>query len=153
MTALEQPGLTAERAASPLAPDFEIPPFGEGATLRLSEFRGNGVVLNFWASWCFPCRQEMALLESTWQEYKDRGVVFIGINVWDQQPDAVEFLRESGVTYLNGPDIDGDVVEKFTVAGIPTTLFIAPDGRLNHTIYGLLNSDSLSQAVATIAPD
>lgn len=136
-----------------LAPDFEMILLGEEQEIRLSQFRGQGVVVNFWASWCYPCRQEMALLESSWLAYRDEGVVFIGVNVWDEEAEALAFLKESGVTYMNGGDFDGDVAETNGLQGVPTTLFISSDGRLQHTIYGLLDGESLTHAIESIIPE
>jgi peroxiredoxin len=136
-----------------LAPDFEVPLLGQDGSIRLSQFRGQGVVINFWASWCHPCRQEMALLESSWRTFQDEGIVFVGVNVWDKEAEALAFLDESGVTYLNGSDFDGEVAELSSLQGVPTTLFISPDGRLKHTIYGLLERESLTHAIESIIPE
>jgi thiol-disulfide isomerase/thioredoxin len=145
-------GLSASNTAVEMAPDFEIPLFGQEASIKLSQFQGQGVVVNFWASWCYPCREEMALLESSWQNNGDKGVVFVGVNVWDKEAEAVQFLNKSGVTYFNGPDVDEKAIGSYTLQGVPTTLFISPDGSLNQVIYGMLTPDSLSKAVEAIIP-
>jgi thiol-disulfide isomerase/thioredoxin len=83
------------------APSFTLTLF-DGKMIRLEDFRGKAVLINFWASWCIPCRAEAPALESAWQTYKDRGVVFIGVNIQDKEENARAFMKEFGVTYLNG---------------------------------------------------
>jgi cytochrome c biogenesis protein CcmG/thiol:disulfide interchange protein DsbE len=78
-----------------------------GGTLTLKDLRGKAVLLNFWASWCVPCRAEARTLESAWQKYKDQGVVFLGVKIEDKEADARAFMKEFGITYLNGRDASG----------------------------------------------
>lgn len=117
--------------AGALAPAFEVPAYDEGKTVRLDAFRGHPVVLNFWASWCPPCRAEMDVLQAAYLRYKSRGVVFIGI---DSQTDtwgaSHKFLTQHGVTYPVGRDAKGSVARAYRVTGLPTTYFIDADGRV-----------------------
>src|SRR4030067_321994 len=89
---------------SGLAPDFSLTGF-DGRTVTLSELRGQVVIINFWASWCPPCREEAAYLEQTWRKYKDRGVVFIGVDWVDTEKEARAYIDELDITYVNGPDV------------------------------------------------
>jgi cytochrome c biogenesis protein CcmG/thiol:disulfide interchange protein DsbE len=102
------------RSAKPvdngLAPKFALPLFS-GSTFSLAEQRGKVVVVNFWASWCVPCRQEAPLLESTWRKYKDRGVVFVGVDYVDTDREALAFIKEFDVTYPNGPDMGTEAAQ------------------------------------------
>ncbi|MFQ5616401.1 MAG: TlpA family protein disulfide reductase [Anaerolineales bacterium] len=135
-----------------IAPDFEITLFDKEQSFQLSAYRGQGVVINFWASWCYPCRQEMPALEEAWQTYRNQGVVFIGVNVWDTEAEALDFLREFEISYLNGPDTDDRVANLYQLQGIPTTWFVTPDGTVSRKALGPLDLETLAEAVKTILP-
>ncbi len=119
------------------APSFTLPLFG-GGTIRLEDLRGKVVFLNFWASWCPPCRAEAKTLEAAWQQYKDQEVVFLGIDIQDTDQDARAFLKEFGITYLNARDASGKVAIEYGVWGIPETFFIDPQGRITYKQVGAL---------------
>ena len=123
------------------APDFTLKMF-DGQTVRLSDLRGKVVVINFWASWCIPCREEAPFLEKTWRAYKDRGVVFIGVDWNDPEPDARAYLKEFDLTYLNGPDIGNRIGYHYRIKGIPETFFIGKDGNLYGNALGPITPDS-----------
>ncbi len=114
---------------SGLAPDFTLTTF-DGRAITLSQLRGQVVVVNFWASWCVPCRQEADYLERTWRKYQDRGVVFIGVNWVDTDKEARAFLDEFGITYINGPDFGTRIAQAYRIRGIPETFFVDKTGQL-----------------------
>ena len=111
------------------APAFELKTF-EGETIRLSDLRGRPVILNFWASWCIPCREEAPLLQSTWLKYKDQGLVMIGVDYVDTDSEAKKFMQEFGITYPNGPDIGTRISQAYRITGVPESYFITPEGKL-----------------------
>jgi cytochrome c biogenesis protein CcmG/thiol:disulfide interchange protein DsbE len=119
------------------APDFAIETF-DGGEWRLSDQRGSIVVLNFWASWCPPCREEMPLLTTANGSLGD-GVVMVGVDVWDDDGDARGFLNEFAVSYPNGPDRDGIAVD-YGVSGVPETFVISADGRIVAKLPGPVTS-------------
>lgn len=127
-------------------PDFTLPLFSgyeyEGKTeVKLSDFRGKVVVLNFWASWCKPCEQEAAELEQAWQEYAPTGeVVFLGADYVDTEPEARVYLQKFGITYPNGPDLGTRVSQLFRIAGVPETYFIDREGVLRYVQVGPFTS-------------
>lgn len=117
------------------APDFTLRTF-DGKPLALSNFRGKVVVLNFWASWCTPCKQEMPNLERAWKEFKDRGVVVLGIDVLDDIEDAAAFLKLLKITYPNVFDPDNARMNTYQVTALPTTIFIDRQMRIRGRFIG-----------------
>jgi len=109
------------------APDFTLPLFS-GGTLRLRSLKGTPVVLNFWASWCAPCRAETPLLVRVHQRYGPRGIVFVGVDVEDDERDARLFIGQYHVDYPVVRAADEAVMIAYTIGGIPSTVFIGADG-------------------------
>lgn len=120
-----------------LAPDFTLTSFG-GDELTLSDLRGKVVVINFWASWCPPCREEAAYLEDSWRKYKDQDVIFIGVNYADTEKEALEYIAEFDITYFNGPDLGTRIAQQFNLLGVPETFYIAKNGELRGVKIGPL---------------
>ncbi len=120
------------------APDFQLTLFN-GENLRLSDLKGEVVVLNFWASWCPPCRQEMPAFERIWQEYRDKGVVFLGVAVSDFEEYARGFAEQVGVTYPLGLDTTDEIGTDYRVEVMPTTYFIDRQGNVARGLAGGLN--------------
>jgi cytochrome c biogenesis protein CcmG/thiol:disulfide interchange protein DsbE len=118
------------------APDFSLVSLtGEPLTSR--QLRGAPVVLNFWASWCAPCREEAPLLEAKWREYRDQGVRFIGVNIRDHAADAREFVDRYGITFPILRDPDQQLAAELGVGiGLPQTFFITEDWNLIATVTG-----------------
>jgi cytochrome c biogenesis protein CcmG/thiol:disulfide interchange protein DsbE len=121
------------------APSFTLTLF-DGKVISLEDFRGKAVLINFWASWCVPCRAEARALEDAWQKHKDGGVVFVGINIQDKEEAARAFMKEFGITYLNGRDEDGKIAIDYGVWGIPETFFIDREGRITYKHAGELKA-------------
>ncbi len=127
-------GLALQRASGALepgsqAPDFELETF-EGRTLRLSDLRGQVVVLNFWASWCAPCAMEAPELEALWREYRDRGVTLIGVAYTDTRPAALDYIERFEISYPNGMDRADRISRSYRLSGVPETLVIDAEGRI-----------------------
>ena len=121
------------------APSFMLTLF-DGKVIRVEDFRGKVVFLNFWASWCVPCRAEAKTLEAAWHKYKDRGVVFLGANIQDKEEDARAFMKEFGITYLNGRDASGKIAVDYGVWGIPESFFIDGQGQITYKHVGEISS-------------
>ncbi len=119
------------------APEFTLTTF-QGDEIALSELRGQVVVINFWASWCPPCREEAAYLESTWRAYRDRGVVFLGVDYVDTEAEALAYIEEFDITYPNGPDIGTLISQAYRIQGVPETFYVAKDGTLRGVKIGPL---------------
>ncbi len=135
---LWQTNVQGQRAAGE-APDLRFTTF-DGGDIDLRELRGKGVVINFWASWCTPCRDEAALLERTWRREKDNGIVFLGLDYLDQEPAALAYLAEFDITYPNGPDLRSQAARRYRIQGVPETFFVDPEGRIVETVVGPIAS-------------
>ena len=115
----------------------------DGRTIRLEDFRGKVVFLNFWASWCAPCRVEAPMLEATWRQLAANDVVFIGVNTQDEEERARAFVQEFGLTYPNGRDPGGRIAIDYGVGGLPEAFFIDAQGRISGKHVGTLGADRL----------
>lgn len=112
------------------APDFTLTTF-EGEQISLEDLKGKVVVLNFWASWCKPCEEEAAELETAWRIYQPGGeVVFLGVDYVDTETQAMVYLEKFDVTYPNGPDLRTQISQAFRIRGVPETYIIDKDGKL-----------------------
>ena len=126
----------AGAAVDPPAPAFSLPARG-GSTIDLSQYKGQVVMINFWASWCVPCRQEMPLLDSIYKKYKPLGFTLLSVNVEPEQKDAENFLKQTPVSFPVVFDAKSKVSGLYNVQGMPTTVFIDRKGnvRLMHVSY------------------
>jgi cytochrome c biogenesis protein CcmG/thiol:disulfide interchange protein DsbE len=105
------------------------------------------VVVNFWASWCAPCRDEAPVLERIWREYKDKGAILVGVNVNDVTTKAMAFIEEFNITYPNGPDPYNRISRAYGITGVPETFLIAKDGRLAKHYIGPISDARLRAAL------
>jgi cytochrome c biogenesis protein CcmG, thiol:disulfide interchange protein DsbE len=111
------------------APDFTLTLL-DGSSVRLADLKGKVVVINFWASWCGPCRDEAPVLENVWNAYKDKGVVFLGVAYTDTDQGARQFLAEYNSSYPNGLDIGTKISELYNIQGVPETFIIDRNGEV-----------------------
>ena len=148
-------GIGASRSTDPdngvavegAAPAFDLPRVGaEDGRLRLADFAGQPMVVNFWASWCVPCRKEMPALQAAAERLVGR-VAFVGVNHQDGQSPAAEFEREVGVTYPSGYDPDGAVARDFGVVGLLTTVLVDASGRIVARSLGELTENELDDLI------
>lgn len=146
------------------APGFDLPVLQRGTlgpslaprleraladeNVSLAELKGILVVLNFWASWCVPCRQEAPILERTWKRARKQGVLFVGLNMQDLTTDAQAFLRDFHNTYLNVRDEGSGSAHSWGVTGVPETFFITPAGKVVAHVIGVVSAAQLNQGIA-----
>lgn len=119
------------------APGFELERFG-GGVVKLSDVKGKALLLNFWASWCIPCRQEAAELESAWLQYRQKDVMFLGVNIWDDPDEANRFIQKYGGLIPNAKDPKGHIAVDYGVSGVPETFFIDSEGKVIDKFSGPL---------------
>lgn len=131
-----------------VAPDFTLPDlFDAETTYTLSAYQGQPVILNFWASWCVPCRREMPALQQTAAHYKADGLVLLGMNqtYLDTLSEARAFVEELGLTFPTTRDDDGSIgARAYQVVGIPTTVFITAEGDVAHIQIGELSLEQIT---------
>ena len=137
-----------ERLHKPAA-DFTLPLF-EGGELTLSDHVGQPIVINFWASWCAPCRVEAPLLEEAWLAYRDQGVLLVGVQTQDAEEDGRAFIREFGLTYPNVRDADGEATVRYGVIGLPVTFFVGRSGDVDHLYVGDLSQAQLTARIEAL---
>lgn len=127
------------------APEIALPDF-DGETVRLTDFEGQSLVVNYWASWCAPCLAEMPGFERLYQQRQGE-VAFLGINLTDD-PRAAEMVREqTGITYPVARDADGSAFEAFGAFGMPTTVFITPTGEIVELYTGEMSAEALAERI------
>jgi cytochrome c biogenesis protein CcmG, thiol:disulfide interchange protein DsbE len=119
-----------QRGETPPAPAFRLDRLDRPGELSLAAYRGRPVVLNFWASWCVPCKEEAPLLESVWRRYRGRGLIVLGVDINDLRGDARRFARQNGMSYPLAYDGPGNTTTQYGVTGVPETFFVARSGRL-----------------------
>jgi cytochrome c biogenesis protein CcmG, thiol:disulfide interchange protein DsbE len=147
--------VTAElsRGGTPAAPAFALERLDGKGELSLASLRGKVVVLNFWASWCGPCKDEAPLLQQAARRWQGKNVAFVGIDVKDFRGDARNFLERYGVTYPNVYDGKGSLVGRYGVTGYPETYFVDASGKVRYRIAGPVESaqdvdDGIKRALA-----
>ena len=141
-----------------VAPDFELAFYNgheweTASQTSLSGIQGNVVVLNFWASWCPPCRLEADLLEETWLKYHDQDVVFLGVAWADSEPKALAFLEEFNISYPNAPDLGSTISANYEINGVPETFFIDKEGYIAHVELLPLDKATLEGTIDQLLAD
>ncbi len=136
------------------APDFSLKTY-DGQDIQLSEFKGkNVVVINFWQTNCPPCHEEAAMLVDVYNDYKEAGVVFIGVNAKDPDKLALDYIAQYNITYLNGLDVGDKIQKMYRTDGYPETIVVSLDGEVlehyigqpNETAFRRLLDQALEQS-------
>jgi cytochrome c biogenesis protein CcmG/thiol:disulfide interchange protein DsbE len=148
---------TPHAATDPLighpAPNFSLAllePSGGQTTLSLADLKGKSIVLNFWASWCAPCKEELPLLEQTWKQEQGKTLMFLGMDFQESGSDAASFLQHYAITYPIVLDTNGDAALKYNVTALPQTIFINRNGTVVSRVPGELTSKTLSNGLQLI---
>jgi len=148
--ARDQGGAAAQivKGQTPDAPKLVLERFDGKGTFDLASYKGKAVVINFWASWCNPCKQEAPVLERGWQRWKGKGVVFLGVDVQDFKADARRFIDRYGITYPNVFDGRGSTWGPFGLTGVPETFFVGRNGKLVNRVARPITPEQLDENIA-----
>ncbi|GER66063.1 thiol-disulfide oxidoreductase ResA [Weizmannia acidilactici] len=131
-------GTRGKLQAGDQAPDFVLKDLN-GKTYRLSDYKGRGVFLNFWGTWCDPCKKEMPYMNELYQTYKQKGVEILAVHVKDTRFLVDQFVKQYGLDFPVLIDKNGDVQNAYNIDPLPTTVLIAPDGKVKKIIVGNQN--------------
>ena len=134
--------LSQEKVSSGTARGFSLELL-DGSVIALSDLSGKVVMVDFWSSWCAPCRQEAPVLAQVYREYLDQPVEFVGVDIWDRPSDARDHVERFNLSYPNGIDVNGRIAIDYGVTGIPEKFFIGPDGVLVKKFVGPMKADKL----------
>jgi cytochrome c biogenesis protein CcmG, thiol:disulfide interchange protein DsbE len=132
-----------------MAPPLRLPLVGGGET-DLGGYRGQVVILNFWATWCEPCKAEMPLFERTQQQYRDRGLVVLGVNFQERDEEITAFLSQIGVTFPSLVDRTGEVSRQWRATGLPTTFLIDRQGLIRDVRVGAFTEAMLEDRLTKV---
>ena len=138
------------RPLSGPAPDFQLNLF-DGSEFKLSDYRGQVVLINFWASWCPPCRDEAADLQALYVDYRASGFTIIGVNMLESsRKKALDFLDEFGLSYPNGEDTGQVVTNLYRVEGPPESFLIDRRGEVREFYFGSINYERVSKGIEAL---
>ena len=132
--------------------DFQITTL-DGRELRLSDLRGSIVMVDFWSSWCPPCRAEASVLAEAYERWSELGVEFVGVSIWDNEEDVADFIKRNNIAYPNGIDGDGSIAVEFGVKGIPEKFFVNPQGKIVRKVNGPNTSQSLDAVLTQMSDE
>jgi cytochrome c biogenesis protein CcmG/thiol:disulfide interchange protein DsbE len=133
----------AARGERPQAPDFTLERLDADDDLQLSSLRGKAIVLNVWASWCVPCKEEAPFLEQVWQDRREQGLVVVGLDAKDFRADARRFANRFALSFPLVYDGPGDTLDGYGVTGFPETFVIDREGRVVEAFAGAVDGDDV----------
>jgi cytochrome c biogenesis protein CcmG/thiol:disulfide interchange protein DsbE len=142
-------GLTVGDAV-PVEP---LPRLEGGGAESLADYRGRWVLVNFWASWCLPCREEAPALERFQREHGGPGFTVLGIDSRDLSSDGLGFVEEYGLSYPQLRDGDGDAADEYGTTGVPENFLIDPRGKVRVLVRGPITEEQLREEVAPLLPE
>ena len=142
-------GSDAAEVGAP-APDFSLPALDGDGDVRLADFRGRPVIVNFWASWCNPCRDEFPLLRQALRDHRAERLAVVGVTYRDIPDDSRDFVSRTKATWPQAVDDDRAVANAFGVRSIPLTFFVRPDGTIAARVFGFTTEAALAEPLAKL---
>jgi peroxiredoxin len=133
------------------APNFSLEQL-DGPPLVLDDLKGKGVILNFWGTWCEPCKAEMPALQKQYDKYKDKGLVVVGLNIGESPITIEPFVKELGVNFPIVMDRKSEITKLYRIGPIPTTFFISPEGEVAEIFIGEMKEAYIESQVKKILP-
>jgi len=137
------------------APDFELKQINKNnelETIRLSDFKGQGIMLNFWGTWCKPCEEEMPYMQELYPVYKEKGIEIIAVSLDNTELVVDRFIDKYDLTFPIPHDKTGEVRDLYKIGPIPSSIFINPDGKIQRIVNGALSLESLESYFKEILP-
>jgi cytochrome c biogenesis protein CcmG/thiol:disulfide interchange protein DsbE len=133
------------------APDFTLQSI-DGTSVRLSDFKGKPILINFWATWCVPCREEMPLLQATYEQYREQGLVILAVDMEEDASLVRRWVEQGGYTFTFLLDSDGELLKRYNVTAAPTSYFLSPEGVIKDLKLGALSRGDLQSKVEAVLP-
>ncbi|KQL37038.1 MULTISPECIES: thiol-disulfide oxidoreductase ResA [Bacillaceae] len=133
------------------APDFALVDMN-GEEHQLSEYKGQGVFLNFWGTWCKPCEREFPLMDKQYQEYKDQGLQILAVNIGESDFQVQKFVDRKGLTFPVLIDDNKSVMETYNINPLPTTFLVNPEGKIEKIITGEMSEETIKRYMEQIMP-
>ncbi len=145
----QEPSTSSTGWVGSQAPDFRLESV-DGNLVSLKDFKGQAVLLNFWATWCIPCRTEMPELQHVYGERRGQGLVVLAVNVEESPGQVTEYLEEMQLSLPVVLDRDGSVRESYRILGLPSSFFIGGDGVIKAVAFGALNRSALDRRIDSV---
>jgi cytochrome c biogenesis protein CcmG/thiol:disulfide interchange protein DsbE len=145
-------GIEAAPRTGFMAPDFTMTTL-DGSTVRLSELRGHPVLINFWASWCGPCRSEMPHIQAAHETHSGDGLIVLGVNQRESPTDVARFVEEFNLTFAIPLDSDGAASGSYQARALPTSFFVDADGIIRGTFTGPMSAGHIQSFLEGIMPE
>lgn len=134
------------------APDFALVDMN-GKTHQLTEYKGQGVFLNFWGTWCKPCEREFPIIDKYYQEYQDEGIQVLAVNIAESDFAVNNFVERKGLTFPVLIDKSKSVMSAYNINPLPTTVLINPEGKIEKIITGEMTDDAILNYMKQIMPE
>ena len=143
---------TQEAVIGEVTPNFRLQTINDGE-LELKDLRGQALLINFWGSWCTPCKNEMPAIQNAYEQYKNDGFEVVAVNIYESATTVSTFLQKNNLSIPVVLDKNGEVYNTFNVRYVPTSFFITPDGTLQSSYEGELSKEQLDQWIKEILPN